>query len=139
MSPKVFYTTWLCREHVPLADCLTHDPLHVVFEHGCLEEEYTHLLPRLFQEGITWTDIASFCSAAWCFPKSLGPNRLRYVVGLGRREKYRKTGKFVATASEHLMLLPVFLHFLDSVVWAATGHWPAYAPYFRNASMAPLS
>ena len=115
--PEGFLWDLELRRHVRPVGCLTHDPLHVVFEHGCVEEEYTHLLPRLFEEGITWSHIVAFCTADWCFPKMFGSSaKLRSVLNAGRREKFRKTGVFAATASEHLMLLPVFLYFLETVV-----------------------
>ena len=110
------------REHVKPIDVLTHDAMHVLFANGLGQLEFSLILQRLEAAGYRWEDIRDWMSSHWRSCRAFGPMaRLRDCWNDARAKAFHKTQAYKASASEMLMLFPIFGYYLATEV-APRGH-----------------
>ena len=104
------------RPFVCPTSCLTYDAMHVIYANGIADDEYTNIMPRLLAAGVTWKHLRDYFQGAWCHGKVFhGRNALRTAFGPEMEKHYSSSGSCSFTASQHLCVMPIFLHFLETV------------------------
>ena len=108
------------RPYVKPATSLMFDPMHILLSQGLADREYEHLLPKLFAAGVTWNDLDTYCSSDW---RTGGKGLLKVsrIFRASKKKHFTMSGAFRLFASDHLALLPIFKHFLDTAVEPALG------------------
>lgn len=115
--PQGFLWCKPLRPFVFPASCLTYDAMHVIYANGIADDEYTNILPRLIAAGVTWKHMRDYFQSAWCHAKVFGGrNALRTAFGRGMEQHFSSSGSCSFTAGQHLCIMPIFLHFLETVV-----------------------
>jgi len=116
-APEAFLWCKPLRRFVRPSECLTFDQVHILLTQGLADDEYERILPRLERAGITWDHMDRFVHADWrsakCFSQSA---KLAEVFGAARRLHWRSTKSFSLSASTHLAVMPICLHFLETIV-----------------------
>ena len=116
-SPEAFLWCKALRPHVRPAMCLTFDQMHILLSQGLADIEYESILPKLISDGVSWDDIHNFCSAAWQTPKTFSRYaKTREAFSLSKRRHWQCNKRFSLSAGEHISLMPIFLHFLETIV-----------------------
>ena len=115
-APRAFLWCRPLRHFIHPAQSLTFDPMHIVLSQGMADDEYEHLLPRLAEADITWEDMHRFCNADWKIPKCFGSvSRICEAFGTSKHTHWINNHSFALGAAVHLMLMPIFLHFLLTI------------------------
>ena len=114
--PEGFLWCRPLRRFISPSRCLTYDAMHVIYVNGIADDEFTSIMPRLLHAGVTWENMRDYFRSAWCHAKVfIGRNALRTAFGEGLERHFYSSGKCSFTASQHLCIIPIFLHFLETV------------------------
>ena len=114
--PQGFLWCKPLRPLVSPASCLTYDAMHVIYVNGIADDEYTNIMPRLLAAGVTWEHLRDYFRSAWCHARVFaGRNALSTAFGPGTEQHFSSSGSCTFTASQHLCIMPIFLHFLETV------------------------
>ena len=104
------------RRFVCPSSCLTYDAMHVIYANGIADDEYTNIMPRLLAAGVRWEHMRDYFQGAWCHAKVFkGRSALRTAFGPEMERHFSSSGSCSFTASQHLCIMPIFLHFLETV------------------------
>ena len=115
--PQGFLWCHPLRSFIRPTSTLTYDAMHVIYSNGIADDEYTNILPRLLAAGVTWHQLRDYFTADWHHAKVFrGGNAIRTAFSDAQQRHYSSAGSWSFTASQHLCIMPIFLHFLETVV-----------------------
>lgn len=116
IASVLFRTT--CREYVGPISSLTFDSMHIWFSNGCANDELYRYMEHLDSIGVTWKIVADWFQSDFRYPKHMRPKMASIYRCFNdvRHKASKNSHEFKGQASELLCIVPMFNHFIESVI-----------------------
>ena len=89
--------------------------MHCIFQHGICEHDFAYRMLRFLTEvRVNILDLAVVARSGWSVPFGNG-KLLKNVFTLKRKKHFDRTGLFSCSASGMILIVPLVLHFLETL------------------------